>query len=189
MSSRAVAIAETASATARVGQMGLVVGAVEVLAIPAGREDDGGADTTGARLRGEGPSVLAVTRSKALAVSVAAMAHIGVGLCSRAEVGVACNHAEAGLEGSDLVLLGVRIHVVNRKTTVLRDTDVGHLGNSLVGSVLRRLEVDVRSPVVAVILGERACSAGGGLGWVHVGRVHLGSVSFDHLAGRGGVEP
>jgi len=72
-----------------------MVGAVEVLAVPAGWEDYGRADPAGAHLEGEFGSVLGVARGEAVAVAVAAVADSGGGAGLGAQGGVTGEHTEA----------------------------------------------------------------------------------------------
>lgn len=120
--------------------MGLVVRGVKILSIPAGREDDRGADTPRAVLGRELARVLAIARSKALAVSEATVADRGlvdVLLVRR----ISRDHSEAGLERRHLAVLGAVRHVVYRHSSILLQAEVGELGDALEGAVFRRPEV------------------------------------------------
>jgi hypothetical protein len=87
----------------RVGHVGLVVGGVEVLAVPAGREEDLGTEAIRARPVGKTASVRRFTR--------VVEADVADGLTS--EIAAACTleritreHAEALREGSEVVVVG-----------------------------------------------------------------------------------
>lgn len=144
--------------------MRLVVGAVQVLAVPTGGEVVGGEDTAGARGGGEvGEQRAAVLAGQALVVKP----DVRSGLGGRGADG----HAEARREGRDLLLrevvaAEVELRVVNGETTLgalgasQKGLD-GQNGNPVVRAVGRVLEVQVRGPVVGEILGHLARSAGG----------------------------
>lgn len=123
-----------------VGNVGLVIRRVEIDTIPAGREDDGSTDTSGAELGWELARVLGITRSETLAVSEAAMADRGFVFVLLVR-GVSGDHPEAGLECRHLAILRRVRHVVDSHASVLLKAEVGKLGNPLEGAILRGLEV------------------------------------------------
>lgn len=160
MGGRASTVAKTASTSTTVSHVRLMVGTIEILSIPARREDKTSSDTTRARLEGETPGVLVVTWRKSFSITIASMADIWVRLSALAKSWITDNHSESlvglvrsyqphvglfgsthGLEGSDCLLLGIRIHVVDREAAVLLQTSIGLLRNPLEGAILRRLEV------------------------------------------------
>lgn len=149
MRSRAVRAAE--ATIVGVGNVCLVVWRVQVLSIPAGREDDGCADATRAVLIWELSSVFGITRRKPLAIPETAVANRGFVLTLLVR-GVSCDHSETGLECRHLAILGTVRHVVHRHASVLLDPKVGKLGDSLEGTILRGLEVQRGGPIVAEVL-------------------------------------
>lgn len=84
--------------------MALMIRGIEVLAVPARRENDSRADALGTELVRQLRRVLVVAGGEALAVAEAAVADgRAVGLL---DARVAGDHAEAGLEGRHFVVLG-----------------------------------------------------------------------------------
>ena len=179
----------------------LVVRGVEGLAVPASGESDGHTPATAAGLLGESGGVAASARSAAegrlLVVVLASVAELAGDLLGVSVGSIADEHAEAlikldlrlihvnnsdinvletyGLEGRDLVRSPVASDVVHGHASLdLSETKIGKDGNVLEGSIAGT-EVEVGSPVVREILGERASRAGRVSGWVEAGGVH-GSV-------------
>lgn len=71
-----------------------------------------------------------------------------------------------------------RSHIINRNPTILLEQraiqhPIRHLRDTFKRSILRRLEVYRRRPVVAEILGQFAGCAFCCLGWIEVCRIHL----------------
>ena len=88
-----------------------MVGAVKILAVPAGREDHSGSDPPRALLERKLRSVLAVTRRKALPVAIATVADTGYCSLLGAQRRVARNHAEPLVK---LLLLKRRVELRDR---------------------------------------------------------------------------
>lgn len=157
-----------------ISNVALVVRRIEIFAVPAGGEDDGSPNAARAILVGKLSSVFGIAGSEALAVAHAAMADgCFVGFFGH---WVAGDHAEAGLEGGHLAVLGAVWHVVDGHASVLLEPNIGELRHTVESAVLGRLEVQGGSPVVAEVLGVGARSTGG-LGrrivllWLHLYRV------------------
>jgi len=146
----------------RIRNVALVVGAVQIDAIPAGRERNDAPNPSGAELLGQGHAI----GSSAVQVPVvpglghAAVAHFRVDfplICRAPESGVADEHAEAGLEGSRLVRAQWG-NVVNSDAAdalqalarLLRDSSVGPVPSA---------EVEHCGPVVGEVLGKGARGA------------------------------
>jgi hypothetical protein len=171
-----------------------VVGRVEVLPVPARREEDVGTDTSRALLVGEvdgvisantgGRAVRGVGESGSLPATEAEGVSLRTCLVDSlplADHGVTGDHTETLGEGGDLRATG-RLDVVDGHTTVGRTSKVvGDLRNTSEGSVLVP-EVHDGSPVVGLVLLELATRAGRHLGDVVV-EVHgdIESVTTDDL--------
>lgn len=85
---------------ARIGNMTLVIRAVHILPVPAGRKDDGCSNTARAGLGGKCLGVFGVARRAgasrgAFASSKTAMADTGGHAGFGAKIGISCEHAEA----------------------------------------------------------------------------------------------
>jgi len=165
-------IGETKSANGIV-HVRLVIGAIEVLAIPACWEVVGYKNTSRARLGGE-VRELSASVKKCLE-AVVAEASMGLGSLTRAANG----HTEAGLERLDRL----RLDIVSRQI-ILGVVDRNATGDarckgSIVDdrhTVIRSVSVLVvhdGSPVVGKVLGHLASSA---------------STPFTHVTGHGGIE-
>ena len=148
---------------------------VQVLPIPARREDDSSSDSIRAEFRRELTSILRVAWSKALTIAGAAVANGDpvIGL----RHWVSCEHTEARLERGHLVVLRTIRHIVHRHATGLLDTSIGILRYSLIGAVVWRLEVERGCPVVAEVLTVGATGACGHRGRVIGDWLHLPFVS------------
>lgn len=179
-----------------VGDVGLVVGGVKVLAVPAVGEDDGLADHLAARLLRDADGIRASAGSTADEVALvgrcpAAMADVGLGNLAVLGVGrVTGKHAEA-LDASLVSDTNPWAHehrtyrseggglaagnVVDVETTLVDEltlgTAVADLGNAVIRSVLVLEKHDGR-PVVGQILGERAGCAGRSLDQVILDWLH-----------------
>ena len=97
----------------RVRDVALVVGRIEVLAVPAAGEDDSRPDPVRTVLVGQLARVFGVAGREAFAVAKAAMAD-AYAVVLRAH-GVAGDHAEAGFEGCHFAVHGGVGHVVDLK--------------------------------------------------------------------------
>jgi hypothetical protein len=71
-----------------------VIWTIQVLPIPAGREDYSSPDASGAYLEGEVERVLVIARSESVAVSVAAVTNAGQGTLRRTGGWVSSDHPE-----------------------------------------------------------------------------------------------
>jgi hypothetical protein len=187
---RAGALVTGERSAGRVGHVALVIWAVQVLPIPAGGEDDSGADAAGAWLAGEGERVTggtggAVASHDAFAGRETAVADVGEVVRLIAERGVPGEHTEAlvacwvarlcnlrgdsctyRLEGGHLLVGTTKwSHVVYGKAPLLFkqspiQATVGHLRDPLECPVLRGLEVNWGRPIVAGVLGVDTAGAG-----------------------------
>jgi len=169
---------------AGIGDVAMMIGRVDVLAVPAGWEDVRDADTARTRLGRELGRVGAVAGG-----AVAARGALGFGQAAvavdegtgslRTKGGITSNHAEAlGECGSFLVATTEGPHVVDGETAVLLEEGaieaaVGHLWDATECAVFGRLEVDRGGPVVAEVLDHLARSALGCRSRVDRGGVHL----------------
>ena len=193
--SRAAAATVGTAVAARVGDVGLVVGGVEVLAVPAGGEDDGlthhlagrvggDVDGVGAGAGGTADKLVVVGRGPATVADAALVNLGGVGFG-----GVARDHAEALLEGRG----PAAGDVVDVKTAVVDElalgTAVARLPDAVVRAVLVLEEHDGR-PVVGLVLGEGARGAGGLAGKIVAIGVHgdVERVTTDDLVKMGREE-
>ena len=145
--------------------MALMVGAIEVLAIPASRESNRSPNATLASLRrkrrrvGSSTGRTAARTAGIILLLITAMAQLALLALGRAKPGVTDEHAEARLEGGDGRHAVVRRDVVDGDAAVGAQPDVGELRHPLVGAVAGA-EVHDRRPVVGEVLGERAGRAG-----------------------------
>ena len=155
--------------------MALVIGRIEVLAIPARRKDDSRSDAARTVLVGQFRSIFCVAGCEAFPVLQASMADAcAIGLFGH---GITRNHAEPRLEGRHLVVLRRIRHVVHRHATVLLEPHVGELGHTLKRTILGRFEVQRGSPVVAEVFAVCARRASRALGRIKDLWFHLQSVS------------
>jgi hypothetical protein len=132
----------------RVGHVGLVVGGVEVLAVPAGREEDLGTKAIRAGPVGKTAGVRRLTRVVEADVADGLTSEIAA--TSTLER-ITREHAEALREGSEVVVVGATsLQVVNSHTTVntLAITSLRDINECAV----LRLVVELGSPVVGHIL-------------------------------------
>lgn len=163
------------TATIRVRNMALMVRRIQILAIPTAREDNSCANAPRAVLVRQLRSILAIAWRKALTIFQTTMAYgSSIGFLGK---WVASQHAEAGLKGSHLAVLGGVSHVVDCHAAVLLQSDVGELRNALKGAILWGLEVQGGGPVVAEVLRVGARCAGGEGGGVVYRGLHLDRVS------------
>jgi len=150
-----------------VGNVRLVVGAVSVLAIPAGREGDRDTPAAAARRLGEvlgvGARAGGATKGALLHVGLAAEAEALGDLGGIAVVGVTNEHAEALGEGRDLGARLVAADVVDGHAALDLEANVGKQGH-LLERVIASLEIDVGGPVVGKVLRVGAAGARR-LGW------------------------
>lgn len=146
----------------RIRDMALMVRAVQINAIPAGRERNDAPDATRAELGGQRHAV----GGRAVQVVIipgrghAPMAHLRVDFvlwCGAAKGGVPDEHAEPGPEGSRLVL-AQRGDVVDRDAAYAPQALARLLRDSLVGPV-SGAEIKHRGPVVGKVFGECARGA------------------------------
>jgi hypothetical protein len=79
---------------ARIGHVASVIWSIQVLPIPARREDDGSSNSSRAHLEGEIVRVLVVARSEPVAVSVAAVTDARLGALRSTEGWVSGEHSE-----------------------------------------------------------------------------------------------
>lgn len=173
---RARAIRRPQPPSVRIRHMRLMVRRIEVLSIPAARENNRRPNPAGAILIRQLGGILAIAGREALAVLQAPMAQAGFrGLLGRR---VAGEHAEAGLEGGHFAVFGGVGHVVDGHAAVLLQSDVGELRDALEGRVLGGLEVERGGPVVGEVFRVGAGGAGGEGGGVVFGGFHLGGVSM-----------
>jgi len=155
---RTRAVWSTQTTAVRVRDVALVIWGIEVLAVPARREDDSRSNSTRTVLVGQLRSVLCITRRKAFTILQASVADAClVGLLGH---GIARNHAKPWLEGCHLIVLGRVRHVVYRHTAILLEPYVGELWHTLESTVLGGFEVQRGSPVVAEVLAIRAGCTG-----------------------------
>ena len=158
-----------------VGNMALVVRAVDVLAVPTRRERHGRANPTSAEACGECLRVCARAGRAAAVVfrPQAAVTQLLLHALLLTQSGIADEHPEAGLKGRDCRLAIVRGDVVNGDTAVGPESDVGELANPTICSVAGA-EVQDGRPVVREVFGKGAAGAGRVLDEVVGSRVHAG---------------
>ena len=84
--------------------MASVICTIQVLPVPAGREDYGSSNTSGAHLKGEIARVLIVARSETVAVSVAAVTNAGLGTLRSTKGWVSREHSET-LQKSEINII------------------------------------------------------------------------------------
>lgn len=142
--------------------MTLMIRGIQVLAIPAAREDNRRADPLGAILRRQLRGIFPIAGSKPLAVAQTSVADgglVGVFL----HHGVAGDHAETGFEGRHFAVHRAVRHVVDGHAAVLLEADVGELGDALEGGVFGGAKVEGGGPVVGEVLVRQGieCLSGG----------------------------
>ena len=187
----------------RIRDVASVIGAVDVLPVPAGGEDDGYADAARARFVGELGCVGAVARGAGTAHDAVGFGEATVAvnqgparLCAKGRV--SCDHSETlgyvsigpgagsgsvrstyGLEHCSLLVAATeRPHVVDGQPSFLLQqgavqATVCHLRNAPECAVLGRLEVDGCGPVVAEVLNHLARGTLGCSGRIDRHWVHL----------------
>lgn len=162
-----------------VGDMALVIWAVDVHAIPAGGEGDGCADLV-AETVGQGLAI-SFSRARSSWIIATAVTKLSLLALSRREPRVSNKHAEPRLEGRYLGPSIVGRNVVHRHSAVSTETVIGKLTHALVCSVAGAKVQDSR-PVVGEVLGEGTTGAGRIFDqivvcWIHV---HVeGVASYD----------